>query len=70
MKITPIKIRRVNSGIDTESAVKQLEISKSTFYKLEQGWLKPSATLIARMAKTYKCSTDDIFKDFKITGRK
>lgn len=69
MKLTPIKLRRLNLGItDTEEAVKKLGISKSTFYKLEQGHQKPSAELIARMAKAYECTTDEIFKDFKITG--
>lgn len=68
MKITPIKTRRINAGIETNEAVEQLGISKSTFYKLEQGHQKPSAELIARMAKLYKCTTDDIFKDFNIRG--
>lgn len=68
MKITPIKTRRINAGIETNEAVEQLGISKSTFYKLEQGHQKPSAELIARMAKLYKCTIDDIFKDFNIRG--
>lgn len=68
MKITPIKTRRINAGMGTNEAVEQLGISKSTFYKLEQGYQKPSAELIARMAKLYKCTTDDIFKDFNIRG--
>lgn len=69
MKITPIKLRRINSGItDTDEAVERLGISKSTFYKLEQGHQKPSAQLIARIAKTYGCTTDEIFKDFNIRG--
>ncbi|HAY3898144.1 TPA: helix-turn-helix transcriptional regulator [Escherichia coli] len=68
MKITPIKLRRINAGFESEKAWEALEISSSTFYKLEQGYLKPSAKLIARMAKVYKCTTDDIFKDFNIKG--
>ncbi|MBC5631026.1 helix-turn-helix transcriptional regulator [Clostridium sp. NSJ-6] len=68
MKITPIKIRRINAGLHTVEAVEQLKISKSTFYKLEQGHGSPSAELIARMARVYNCTTDEIFKDFKITG--
>lgn len=68
MKITPIKLRRINAGLETDEAVEALKISKSTFYKIEQGWGNPSAQLIARMAKTYDCKIDDIFKDLKITG--
>ena len=68
MKITPIKIRRINAGLETNEAVEELKISKRTFYKLEQGHQNPSAELIARMAKVYKCTADEIFKDFNIKG--
>lgn len=68
MKITPIKLRRINAGFESEAAWEALGISNSTFYKLEQGHQKPSAKLIARMSKVYKCTTDEIFKDFNIRG--
>ena len=68
MRLTPIKIRRINAGLETEEAIEKLGISKSTFYKLEQGYASPSAMLIARIAKTYHCTIDDIFKDLKIKG--
>jgi putative transcriptional regulator len=68
MKITPIKLRRINAGFESEDAWKALEISNSTFYKLEQGHQNPSAKLIARMSKVYECTTDEIFKDFNIKG--
>lgn len=71
MKITPIRMRRINAGFNVidESLLKKLQISKSTFYKLEQGWGgTPSAVLIKRMADTYGCTTDEIFRDLKITG--
>lgn len=69
MKITPIRLRRLNAGIDSKQALEKLNISKSTFYKLEQGWGgTPSANLIKRIADTYGCTTDEIFKDLKITG--
>lgn len=66
MKITPLKIRRINAGFETDQAADELKISKSTFYKLEQGWTTPSAQLIKRLAILYKCSTDEIFKDLNI----
>ena len=69
MKITPIRLRRLNAGIEQEESIQCLGISKSTFYKLEQGWSgTPSAQLIKRMADTYGCTTDEIFRDLKITG--
>ena len=68
MKLTPIRLRRLNAGLESEEAIKALKINKSTFYKLEQGWINPSPQLIKRMADTYKCTTDEIFADLKITG--
>lgn len=66
MKLTPIRLRRLDGGLTSDEAIEALKISKSTFYKLEQGWANPSPQLIKRLSETYKCSTDEIFKDLKI----
>lgn len=66
MKITAIRLRRLNAGLDTNDVVSLLGISKSTFYKLEQGWSNPSVSLIRKLACTYNCSVDDIFSDLGI----
>lgn len=66
MKITAIRLRRLNAGLDTDDAISSLGISKSTFYKLEQGWSNPSVSLIRKLASTYNCSVDDIFSDLGI----
>lgn len=69
MKITPIRLRRLNAGLDNiDNVIKILDISKSTFYKLEQGWTSPSPQLIKRMADTYKCTVDEVFHDLNIVG--
>ncbi|WP_305153924.1 helix-turn-helix domain-containing protein [uncultured Clostridium sp.] len=68
MKITPIKIRRINLGLEVDETIEKLKISKSTLYKLEQGHTGASAQLIARMARLYKCTTDEIFKELNIKG--
>ncbi|NFL86875.1 helix-turn-helix domain-containing protein [Clostridium botulinum] len=69
MKLTAIRLRRMNAGVETEEALEKLKISQSTFYKLEQGHGgTPSASLIKRLADAYGCTTDEIFKDLKITG--
>ncbi|MDR3598166.1 helix-turn-helix transcriptional regulator [Clostridium sp.] len=68
MKLTPIRLRRLNLGIESIEAIEALKISKSTFYKLEQGWATPSPQLIKRLADTYECTIDEIFKDLKIIG--
>lgn len=69
MKITPIRLKRLNAGIKMEQAIKTLQISKSAFYKIEQGHLRPSGNLILEMSKLYDCSTDEIFKALKLTNR-
>ncbi|ERK31764.1 helix-turn-helix domain-containing protein [Clostridium intestinale] len=66
MKITPIRLKRLNAGIELEEAVEKLGVSRSTVYKVEQGHLKPSRDLIRRMSKVYQCSTDEIFKALKM----
>ena len=68
MKITPIRLRRMSAGLETKEAVQALKISQSAFYKIEQGCLIPSAELLKRLADTYKCTVDEIFKDLGITG--
>ena len=68
VKITPIRLRRLNAGLEQKEVIEKLKISQSTFSKLEQGWTNPSAQVIKRLADTYGCTTDEIFKDLKIIG--
>lgn len=65
MKITPIRLKRLNAGLEMGQVIDALDISKSAFYKIEQGHLKPSGDLIFKMSKLYGCSTDEIFKALK-----
>lgn len=69
MKPRPIKLRRLRAGfLDRKEVANLLGISERYLEYLECGVKTPSAHLIARMAKVYKCTTDEIFKDFNITG--
>lgn len=68
MKFTPIRMRRINAGLESQKAIELLNISQSAFYKLEQGRMQPGPKLIKRLSETYKCTIDEIFKDLKITG--
>lgn len=69
MKLEPIKLRRLRAGfIDREEVANLLGISELYLGKLERGDKTPSPKLIVRMAKLYRCTTDEIFKDFNITG--
>lgn len=67
MRSEPIKLRRVRAGfIDRKEVANLLGISERYLEYLECGARTPSVKLIARMSKLYKCTTDEIFKDFKI----
>jgi putative transcriptional regulator len=66
MKLTPIRLRRLKLGIQSETVIDALNISKSTFYKLEQGWASPSPKVIKKLAEVYECTIDEIFKDLRI----
>lgn len=66
MNVTSIKLRRLNLGFSVDDMVLSLGISKSMFYQVEQGYKNPSPKLIAKLAKQYSCSVDDIFNDLKI----
>lgn len=66
MKFTSIKLRRLNLGLSVDETVMSLGISKSMFYKVEQGCKNPSSKLIAKFAKQYSCTVDDIFNDLNI----
>lgn len=68
MKLTSIRLRRLNAGLESQEAMELLNISQSAFYKLEQGRMQPGPQLIKRLADAYKCTIDEIFKDLKITG--
>lgn len=69
MKLTPIRLKRINSGVDFENAIESLGISKSMLYKIETGRRSPSKDIIFRMSKLYDCSIDEIFMALKINGK-
>jgi len=68
MKITPIRLRRLNLEIKEDTAIKRLGISQSTFYKIEQGHYIPGRDLLVKLSELYQCSIDDISRDLKIKG--
>lgn len=68
MKKNDIKMRRIRKGFTLEEACEKLEVKKSLFYKFESGHARPTVIMIAKMARVYECTVDEIFKDFKIEG--
>jgi putative transcriptional regulator len=64
--INGIRLCRLKAGLETDEAIEQLGITKSTIYKIEQGCLNPSIKLLNRMRKVYKCSADEILDGLNI----
>ena len=64
--INGIRVCRLKAGLETNEAVEQLGITKSTLYKIEQGCLYPSIKLLNRMRIVYKCSADEILDGLNI----
>lgn len=66
MKNSPIKIRRINKSMEVEEVAKLLGIKKEAMYKLESGLRKATVPIVVKLSKIYKCSIEDICKDFGI----
>jgi putative transcriptional regulator len=58
----------VNAKLDTQQAMKKLDISKSMLYKMEQGFRKPSRDLIKKMSDVNGCSVEEIFSALDVTN--
>ncbi|WP_283706932.1 helix-turn-helix transcriptional regulator [Clostridium perfringens] len=66
MKNSPIKLRRLNKSMEVEEVAKLLGIKKEAMYKLECGLRKVTVPIAVKLSKIYKCSIEDICKDFGI----
>ncbi len=66
MKLSLIKLRRLNSFMNLEDVAKLLKIKKEAMYRIEEGYQKPTISIAVKLSKIYKCSIEDICKDFGI----
>ena len=66
MRNSPIKLRRLNTFLEVEDVAKFLGIKKEAIYKIESGYQKPTISIVVKLSKIYKCSIEDICKDFGI----
>lgn len=66
LKNSPIKLRRLNKSMEVEEVAKLLGIKKEAMYKLESGLRKVTVQIAVKLSKIYKCSIEDICKDFGI----
>ncbi len=66
LRNSPIKLRRLNKSMDVEEVAKLLGIKKEAMYKLESELRKVTIQVAVKLSKIYKCSIEDICKDFGI----
>ncbi|MDU5492650.1 MAG: helix-turn-helix transcriptional regulator [Clostridium perfringens] len=66
LRNSPIKLRRLNKSMEVEEVAKLLGIKKEAMYKIESGYQKPTISIVVKLSKIYKCSIEDICKDFGI----
>ncbi len=66
MKLSLIKLRRLNSFMNLEDVAKLLNIKKEAMYRIEEGYQKPTISIVVKLSKIYKCSIEDICNDFGI----
>lgn len=63
IKLT-LRAARINKGLSTEEAAKELNISRHTLYKYEEGSSSPNVKTALAMSKLYGVSIDML--DFPI----
>lgn len=66
LKNSPIKLRRINKDMEVEYVAKLLDIKKERLYKIEAGHQRLTIQIAVKLSKIYKCSIEDICKDFGI----
>lgn len=66
MKNSLLRLRRINIDMDLDTVSKILGIEKRRLYKIEEGHQKLTLQIAVKLSKIYKCSIEDICKDFGI----
>ncbi|EGS9999039.1 helix-turn-helix transcriptional regulator [Clostridium perfringens] len=66
MKNSLLRLRRLNIDMDLDTVSKMLGIEKRRLYKIEEGHQKLTLQIAVKLSKIYKCSIEDICKDFGI----
>jgi putative transcriptional regulator len=56
-----VKEHRKNAGLTQEDLAAAMKVSRQTIISIEKGKYIPSLPLALKLARFFKCSTDDVF---------
>jgi len=56
-----VKEHRKNAGLTQEDLAAAMKVSRQTIISIEKGKYVPSLPLALKLARFFKCSTDDVF---------
>jgi putative transcriptional regulator len=56
-----VKEHRKNAGLTQEDLAAAMKVSRQTIISTEKGKYIPSLPLALKLARFFKCSTDDVF---------
>ncbi len=63
-----VRERRQRAGLTQEELAKAMGVSRQTIISIERGKYIPSLPLALKLARFFKCSTDEIFTIEKEDG--
>jgi putative transcriptional regulator len=56
-----VREHRKNAGLTQEDLAAAMRVSRQTIISIERGKYVPSLPLALKLARYFKCSTDDVF---------
>jgi len=56
-----VREHRKNAGLTQEDLAAAMRVSRQTIISIEKGKYVPSLPLALKLARYFKCSTDDVF---------
>jgi putative transcriptional regulator len=56
-----VREHRKNAGLTQEDLAAAMNVSRQTIISIEKGKYVPSLPLALKLARFFKCSTDDVF---------
>jgi len=62
-KLPKIKVLRNENGFTREEMAEELQISKYTYKAYELGYREVNLTILKKLSKVFKCTTDELLKE-------
>jgi len=69
LPMTTIRHYRQKNGVTLTWLAKELDISRSTLWRYEQGYAKPPKSVLFHIAQTLHIPMDDLYDDENVNTR-